>query len=351
MPKRQHRSEVESDLGLLFATVASGFEKDAISELRDSLGDALVRCRSIFKGIVLISTSIDVRKAAKIVEGHKTSYVAKVVPVDRVVKADLERIVDSVLEIGGIEEKDAFAVRCTRRGRHPFSSRDVERAVGNAIRGGHVDLENPNVTINVEILFNKAYVSVLKAGEMVSKRVGVERKWEKGKRPINRSELKMVEILELLPEIASCNVALDLGAAPGGWTKILSKYVRKVYSVDPAQLDEDILKLGNVAHLPKKLEELTIEDVPQRADIITCDANISAQELVSVIGKVVADFLSEKGLLVLTLKAVTPKIEEELTNSARALAEKLKALRVDVLTLTKLPHNTRRELTCICKRM
>ncbi|MGQ9514081.1 MAG: SAM-dependent methyltransferase [Thermoproteota archaeon] len=179
----------------------------------------------------------------------------------------------------------------------------MERVVGNAIEHGHVDLENPQVIVNVEILFNRAYVSILKAGEIISKRIGVERKWEKGKRPINRSELKMIEILQLRPEIASCKIALDLGAALGGWTKVLSRQVEKVYSVDPAKLNEDVL--DNVIHLKKKLEELTVEDIPERVDLITCDANISAQELSPLIGGVVEHFLSENGLLVLTLKAVT----------------------------------------------
>ncbi|MBO3802948.1 MAG: hypothetical protein JTT11_03610 [Candidatus Brockarchaeota archaeon] len=336
-------------MGLLFVTVASGFEKEAAKELGNSLGRDAVRCRPVFKGIVIASTSIDGRKAAKILEGRSTNYVAKVVPVDRVVEADVGKIVGSVLELGGIGENDSFAVRCARRGNHRFSSRDVERIVGNAIERGRVDLENPQVTVNVEILFGKAYVSVLKAGDAVSKRLGVERKWEKGERPVNRSELKMAEILDLLPRVGPYKVAIDLGSAPGGWTKVLSRHAEKVYSVDPARLDDEVSKLGNVSHVRKKMEELTAEDVPQRADIITCDANIPAKELVPLVGKVAADFLAEKGLLVLTLKASSPKAGEELEEAVRALAEELEALRVEVLAVTRLGHNTRRELTCICE--
>ena len=268
-------------MGLLFVTVASGFEKDAISELHSALSNDRVWCRSAFKGIVIVSTFIDCRRAAKAVESCDTRFVARIVPVDRVVRADLQSIVYTALRIGGIGGEDAFAVRCRRRGSHDFSSKDVEYAVGSAINVGHVNLEDPEKIINVEVLFNRAYISVLRKGEIVEKKILVERKWERGKRPINRSELKILEILEIFPDMASCKIALDLGAAPGGWSKVLSRNANRVYAVDPASLDEKVLRLGNVIHIPKKLEELDGEDVPERVDLVTCDANISTHELIS----------------------------------------------------------------------
>jgi len=339
-----------SGMGLLFVTVASGFEKGAISELHKALGNDGVSYRSAFKGVVIVSTSIDGRRAAKVVDGFDTEFIARIIPVDMVVRADLQRIVDAALRLDGIGDEDAFAVRCRRRGSHDFSSRDVEDAVGRAIERGHVDLENPDKIVNVEILFNRAYVSVNRIGEMVEKKIRVERKWEKGKRPINRSELKILEILERYPEMASCRSALDLGAAPGGWSKVLSRHAERVYSVDPASLDDKVLRLGNIVHIPKKLEELDDEDVPERVDLIACDANVSARELIPLMGPVVTRFLAEGGFLALTLKAVTYPFRGELEESAEAIAKEMEGLGVMVLAVTKLPHNTRGEMTFIGRR-
>lgn len=337
-------------MGLLFVTVASGFEKDAISELHRALGCDRVWCRTAFKGVVIVTTFIDGREAAKAIEGCDTRFVARIMPVDRVVRAELQSIVDAARRIGGIGVKDAFAVRCRRRGSHDFSSRDVERSVGSAIDRGHVDLEDPEKVINVEILFNRAYVSVLRRGESVEKKILVERKWERGKRPINRSELKMLEILESFPDMASCKIALDLGAAPGGWSKVLSRHAERVYAVDPASLDEKVLGLGNVTHIPKKLEELNDEDIPQRVGLIACDANISAQELISSIVPVVTRYLAEDGFLALTLKAITSHSRRELEETAEAMAKEMEGLGVKVLAVTKLPHNTSNEMTFIGRR-
>lgn len=337
-------------MGLLFVTVASGFEKDAISELHKALDNDRVRCRSLFKGVVTVSTFIDGRSAVKVADGYDTKFVARIIPVDMVVRADLQSIVDAALRVGGVEGEDAFAVRCRRRGSHDFSSRDVEYAVGSAIERGHVDLEKPDKIINVEILFNRAYVSVVRRGEIVEKKIRVDRKWEKGKRPMNRSELKILEILESFPEMASCKSALDLGAAPGGWSKVLSRHAERVYSVDPASLDEKVLRLGNVIHIPKKLEELDNGDVPERVDLIVCDANVSAHELIPSMGPVVMRFLAEGGFLALTLKAVTFPYRRELEESAEAITKEMEGLGVRVMAVTKLPHNTRSEMTFIGRR-
>lgn len=334
---------------MLFVTVASGFERDAISELRQALGGG-AWCRTAFKGVVLVTASIEGREAAKVVGGCETRFVARITPIDRVVRADLQSIVAAILRIGGIGAEDAFAVRCRRRGSHDFSSRDVERSVGSAIDHGHVDLEDPEKVVNVEILFNRAYVSVLRRDEIVEKKILVERKWERGKRPLNRSELKILEILQCFPDMASCRIALDLGAAPGGWSKVLSRHVERVYAVDPASLDEKVLALGNVTHIPKKLEELNEEDIPQRVGLITCDANISAQELVPLMGPVVRRFLTDDGFLALTLKAVTSQLRGELEEAAEAMAKEMEGLGVRVLAVTKLPHNTSSETTFIGRR-
>jgi tRNA(Ser,Leu) C12 N-acetylase TAN1 len=337
-------------MGLLFVTVASGFERDAISELLRALGGDGAWCRTAFKGVVLVTTSLDGREAAKALGDRDTRLIARVTPIDRVVRAELQGIVAAVLSIGGIGAEDAFAVRCRRRGSHGFSSRDVERSVGSAIDQGHVDLECPEKVVSVEILFNRAYVSVLRADEIVEKKILVERKWERGKRPLNRSELKMLEILQRYPDMAPSGIALDLGAAPGGWSKVLSRYVELVYAVDPAPLDAEVAALGNVTHLPKKLEELNEDDIPRRAGLIACDANISARELAPLMGPVVRRFLAADGFLALTLKAVTGQPRRELEVAAEVMAKEMEGLGVEVLAVTKLPHNTRSEMTFIGRR-
>jgi len=65
--------------------------------------------------------------------------------------------------------------------------------------------------------------------------------------PPNRAYLKLWEILclnyiQLTPE----NTVIDLGSSPGGWSWVLSQNVKKVYSIDKAQLDDKIANIPQI---------------------------------------------------------------------------------------------------------
>lgn len=76
------------------------------------------------------------------------------------VAPELERIVSSGTELFG--ERVAghrFAVRARRAGRHAFTSRDIEVELGAALNpGATVDLDDPEVTVNVEVREEEAFL-------------------------------------------------------------------------------------------------------------------------------------------------------------------------------------------------
>eukprot|EP00903_Cladosiphon_okamuranus_P009874 g9380.t1 len=51
--------------------------------------------------------------------------------------------------------------------------------------------------------------------------------------------------------------AIDIGAAPGGWTSFLASKCRRVLSVDPAELDPAVLALPNVVHVRRVIQAAT----------------------------------------------------------------------------------------------
>ena len=63
-----------------------------------------------------------------------------------------------------VQNEDTFAVRCRRTGTHPYSSIDICKQVGQQIltalkeRNPHVNLSNPQRTINIEIREDEAYI-------------------------------------------------------------------------------------------------------------------------------------------------------------------------------------------------
>ena len=122
-----------------------------------------------FKGLVLVKPGSYSRDELVRILEEKVLEAEKIIPIDLVTQADptviCEEIKDLVREKIGSDE--SFAVRTTRRGRHKFTSLDVNVKVGDCIRkytGASVNLKFPDKIVLVEIIQDKAYISILPGG-------------------------------------------------------------------------------------------------------------------------------------------------------------------------------------------
>lgn len=65
--------------------------------------------------------------------------------------------------------------------------------------------------------------------------------------PPNRAYLKIWEILCLnYIQLKPDDIVIDVGSCPGGWSWALSQHVKKVYSIDKAELDKKIISIPNI---------------------------------------------------------------------------------------------------------
>lgn len=68
--------------------------------------------------------------------------------------------------------------------------------------------------------------------------------------PPNRAYLKLWEVFTTNDfKIKPDDCALEIGAAPGGWSWVLSQYFKKVYTFDRADLYPKIKKIKNITHI------------------------------------------------------------------------------------------------------
>ncbi len=143
-----------------------GMEGVAASYVKDLLPDASVWPSPMgYSGLVIVETG-DESARKKLLE---IPEVERVIPVLVETEADLERIAEGAEGIAHlIREDETFAVRTKRRGKHGFSSIDVNRVLGERVReltGADVDLSWPDKVVQVEIIGDRAYVSVLPGEE------------------------------------------------------------------------------------------------------------------------------------------------------------------------------------------
>ncbi|HUS81366.1 MAG TPA: FtsJ-like methyltransferase family protein, partial [Armatimonadota bacterium] len=136
--------------------------------------------------------------------------------------------------------------------------------------------------------------------------------------------------------------ALDLGAAPGGWTRVLAEAMAEVVAVDPAELDERVAGMANVTHLRCHTNELDPEALGS-FDVLTDDMNLDPAQSAELMCAV-APLLVQGGLAVMTVKFVTRRRGEHVSEAVAILQRTYDDIRV-----RRMPHNAK-ETSVVMRR-
>lgn len=126
--------------------------------------------------------------------------------------------------------------------------------------------------------------------------------------PVCRAFYKVLEIFDLhFPRLGwqvPAGVSCDVGAAPGGWTQVLSRYSSIVISIDPGQLSPVVLGMDNVRYIcatlqasrvSSILEELTAANPVNRLRLIVCDVNFEPRQTAEMLRDHILEHLQGMG--------------------------------------------------------
>ena len=327
MPNKKH-----------LVTVSAGFEIEAKKEIQRLIPTSKIHSL-FFKGNLLVECPPSADLLA-IIKKNETKYIGRVFPIEKSVeisknKESLRRIFEEILSLGKLRRGETFVVRCRRRGKHNFTSQDVERKLGALLEescGALVDLKNPLKVVTVQIFQNQAFIGISRTDEILRKEIKIFKKYKTDERPLTRAEHKIREAIKAFNLKITPNFrVLDLGAAPGGWTKVLAGLAGAVVAVDPADLDDTVEMLPNVFHLKCKAEEIP-NDIGD-FDLIVNDMNLDPAESARIMVNL-ARFLKRGSAAVMTVKFVT-------RNRRRHVAQALEILKAEYkdFKIKRLPHN------------
>jgi len=160
---------------------------------------------------------------------------------------------------------------------------------------------------------------------------------------ISRSEFKLEELLQSgAVELPAEGMAVDLGAAPGGWTRILRQAGMRVTAVDPGDLDPRLARDPRVTHVRTTAMEF-LRGNPRPYNVVVndmrMDPELSAQAMVDA-----ARRLAPGGIGVITLKTGSHRVLETID---RCLGTLRGAYEIDLVR--QLQHN-RNEVTAVLHR-
>lgn len=219
---------------------------------------------------------------------------------------NLEKIIESVEE-NMIKKSKSFAIE-TAAYRSDIHTRDLEVKLGESLEsiGYKADLENPETIIYSFLQGKNLYLGVVDTDETIYRYLDNSKKFSRVEDRLNRAQYKLVEAFDRFNIDIKDGIAMDIGAAPGGWTKELIDRGFKVYAIDPAKLDNSLKDNKNVVHIKDKIENVDINY--KNFDIIVNDMNCnpirSAEIMVNT-----SKFLKKGGLAIMTAKLVSKNVD------------------------------------------
>lgn len=144
--------------------------------------------------------------------------------------------------------------------------------------------------------------------------------------------------------VAAGQIALEIGAAPGGAVMALAQRGLEVWAVDTGDLDARIAAMPGVHHLPKKVGALRWEELPVNVAWLLVDVNLAPQVALHEIARLMPHLKKTLAGAVITLKMNDWQFVDELPELARRIRE----MGLPDVRMRHLPSN-RREV-CVVAR-
>lgn len=166
----------------------------------------------------------------------------------------------------------------------------------------------------------------------------------KGENRVSRAEFKLEELFGLFPlDLPEHGTAIDLGAAPGGWTRILRQQGLQVWAIDPGEMAPQLLADPAVHHQRTTAGEF-FRSTQMLFDIAVNDMRMDPMMSASVMADA-ARRLRPGAYAVVTLKT-------GLNQPVVTMRRCLDVLRreYEILFARQLHHN-RHELTVVARRL
>jgi 23S rRNA (cytidine2498-2'-O)-methyltransferase len=154
---------------------------------------------------------------------------------------------------------------------------------------------------------------------------------------ISRAKFKLLEAERVFGlDFSKYRHALDIGAAPGGWTSLLLERGLHVTAVDPAALDPGLLADKKLTFLQRNADSVTFD--VETFDLLVCDMSWSPRKMAMLVSSLLYS-VRRGGTVIITLKLMHGKAFQAIKETVQSFQTHLTLCRAK-----QLFHN-REELT------
>lgn len=255
---------------------------------------------------------------------------------------DIDTLVEAARQLSpNLDAAQTFSVQTRLIGEGwPYARFDVNTRLADALtaQGFTVDVRRPVQILSVALTPTAGYLGVSRAADNLSDWAGGERRFKAEPEQVSRAEFKLLEAMETFGLSWPVDgTALDLGAAPGGWTRIARLNGMHVTAIDPADLDPRLAADPGIHHL-RHTAQRYLPGTDDTFDVILNDMRMDARDSAQLMLTARRN-LKATGWAVMTLKLPHSHAERVATSALALLRE-----RYTLIGARQLFHN-RNEIT------
>lgn len=285
-----------------------------------------------------------VRRTPLLFTRHVTNVVAEFDPA----ASDLASVIDTLdAAIRQLTSESSIALQLWLSGKvhYDFNRHDAWQRASQLLdeRGYQVSRAGGPVAVSVCFTPKTAVVGVNRVEDSLSSWPGGEIRLSRSPEQVSRAEFKLEELFKTYEFPADLGeYALDYGAAPGGWTRILASRGFRTTAVDPGDLDPRVLRLPDVVH-ERTTAGNFLRSSRDRFDLIVNDMRMSPTRS----SRLMVDslhLLEPDGFAITTLKTGDRGVLPQIEQSFAVLREGY-----DIEFARQLRHN-RNEVTVVLRK-
>ncbi|BBI33670.1 SAM-dependent methyltransferase [Cohnella abietis] len=240
--------------------------------------------------------------------------------------------------------KVAIQVRKEQSSPFPYSSAEGRDIIIPVIEelGGESVARDADWIVSIYASKKMIYMGCSLPSDNLSDWPGGAVRFRKDEGVISRAAFKLLEAERAfnLP-LDQFSYALDLGAAPGGWTSVLLERGLKVTAVDPAEMDPSLELHPRLRHMRRNAADISF--APGSFDLLVCDMSWDPHHTCRIVSEL-APVLSAGGSGIITLKLMHRKPFQSIQDLMEDYGQVF-----DIRKVKQLFHN-REEVTMWVKR-
>jgi len=332
--------------GGFIGTANRGYGQHAVEELRRLFPEmkfVYLTPAEVFRFVVPVARheAIEqIRYSAPVFLRH-LQPVDEVLPrVDEVV--DLNKLRHALIEYGEFEQGDKVAIqaRKTEQSGAIYSPSDVKCLLDEVLTdtyGTVPVVRDADHIVSVFVTNAAMFIGVSKPEDNLSDWAGGMVRFRQEDGQVSRAKFKLLEAeREFGLDFGSYRSAIDLGAAPGGWTSLLLERGLRVTAIDPGDLHPSVKRHPNLTYMKRNAADVKL--TPAAFDLLVCDMSWSPMQTGRLL-KQLLPALQTGGTVIMTVKLMHKKPFQTIRDLSRELGPELALQRAK-----QLFHN-REELT------